>query len=249
MSASSPSALGKSPLPSASIVTLPATPLALPQAVITKASLAAVQAISSIPLARISSDFSTKPGRCLAEQVGVKAPGTEKSAMRRPLKYSSDSMASGPSSVALTSLVFGRRAPTEIGMGILLWVRNSNRDAQRILQAWRSPNRLDMLSLHGIDSFPDRPVPAGDARHRRSALRTRRDRDVRARRRRRTGHRHQRHDRGPGAARSAPPVRDRSWRGAGHAGAVRRAGRGAARGWGGFRRPHGTGTRLNTRTT
>ena len=45
-----------------------------------------VQTISSTPLAFSSAALSTKPGRCLAEQVGVKAPGTEKSATLRPLK-------------------------------------------------------------------------------------------------------------------------------------------------------------------
>ena len=53
---------------------------------ITNASLTAVQAISSMPLAFSSPAFWTKPGRCLAEQVGVNAPGTENSATRRPLK-------------------------------------------------------------------------------------------------------------------------------------------------------------------
>src|SRR3546814_20054871 len=47
----------------------------------------------------------------LAEQVGVKAPGTENSATLRPLKKSSELTCSGPASVALTQLVFGRRSP------------------------------------------------------------------------------------------------------------------------------------------
>jgi hypothetical protein len=33
--------------------------------------------ISSTPLPKISEEYSTNPGKCLAEHVGVKAPGTE----------------------------------------------------------------------------------------------------------------------------------------------------------------------------
>ena len=55
----------------------------------TKASLTEVQAISSTPFAASASRFSTKPGRWRAEQVGVKAPGTAKSATVRPRKKSS----------------------------------------------------------------------------------------------------------------------------------------------------------------
>ena len=52
-----------------------------------------------------------------------------------------------------------------------------------------------MFDRDGQRPFPDRPVPARDAGHGRSALRTRGDRDVRARRRGRAGHRHGRDDR------------------------------------------------------
>jgi hypothetical protein len=44
----------------------------------TKASLTEMQTMVSMPLALRSLDFSTKPGRCFCEQVGVKAPGTAK---------------------------------------------------------------------------------------------------------------------------------------------------------------------------
>src|SRR3546814_19542024 len=70
---------------------MPSACAPLPHAPMTKASLTAVQAISSMPFAFSSSALSTKPGRCLAEQVGVKAPGTEKSATLRPLKRSEES--------------------------------------------------------------------------------------------------------------------------------------------------------------
>jgi hypothetical protein len=52
--------------------------LALPHALMTNASLNAMQATTSTPLDLRSESFSMKPGRCLAEQPGVKAPGTEK---------------------------------------------------------------------------------------------------------------------------------------------------------------------------
>lgn len=48
-------------------------PLALPQALMTQASLKAMQATISTPLAFSLERFSMKPGRCLAEQPGVKA--------------------------------------------------------------------------------------------------------------------------------------------------------------------------------
>src|SRR3546814_4971166 len=76
------SALAKAALPSASSFTLSPTCWSLPQASITKASLTAMQAMVSTPLALNSAAFCTKPGRCLAEQVGVKAPGTENSTTR-----------------------------------------------------------------------------------------------------------------------------------------------------------------------
>src|SRR5690554_7096903 len=51
----------------------------LPQASMTKASLTAVQTMASTPVAFILSEFTTKPGRWVAVQPGVKAPGTPKS--------------------------------------------------------------------------------------------------------------------------------------------------------------------------
>ena len=75
-----------------------------------------MQATSSTPFAFSASILSTKPGRWRAEQVGVKAPGTEKSATLRPLKKLSLSIAWGPSGLALTRLTLGRRSPTPIAM-------------------------------------------------------------------------------------------------------------------------------------
>ena len=62
----------------------------------TKASFTAMQA-TSMPFFLNSPNFSTYPGRCLAEQVGVKAPGTENSTTFLPLKISSVLIACTPS--------------------------------------------------------------------------------------------------------------------------------------------------------
>src|SRR3546814_17636877 len=75
-----PTASAKAPLPSASIVTAAPALAFLLHAPITKASLTAVQTISSTPFALISSALSKKPGRCFGKQGGVKAQGTEMSA-------------------------------------------------------------------------------------------------------------------------------------------------------------------------
>jgi len=53
-------------------------PFAFPHALITHASLNAVTATISTPLAFSFDKFSMYPGKWLAEQVGVKAPGVEK---------------------------------------------------------------------------------------------------------------------------------------------------------------------------
>ena len=101
-------------LPLAGFVTLSFAPDCFAQAPMTKASLTAVQAISSTPFAFSSDALSTKPGRCFAEQVGVNAPGTEKSATLRPLKNSLPSTGSGPSAVARTNCASGTLSPTLI---------------------------------------------------------------------------------------------------------------------------------------
>src|SRR5690348_15521000 len=80
----------------------------------TKASLTERQAIVSTPFPLMSPAFCTKPGRCLAEQVGVKAPGSAKSTTFLPLKISSVVMSLGPSAVIRLSLPDGIRSPTLI---------------------------------------------------------------------------------------------------------------------------------------
>ena len=84
-----PTALEKSPLPSASIITLSPTFWSLPQASMTKASLTERQAMASTPFPLMSLACWTKPGRCLAEQVGVKAPGRPNNTTVLPLNRSS----------------------------------------------------------------------------------------------------------------------------------------------------------------
>src|SRR5690606_16301776 len=102
--------------PSASMTTLPSALLDLPQADMTKTSLTAMQAIVSTPLALIWSAFCTKPGRCLAEHVGVKAPGTENSTTFLPLKSSSLDIGSGPFGPMRMNCPFGILSPTLIDM-------------------------------------------------------------------------------------------------------------------------------------
>ena len=47
-------------------------------------------------------------------QVGVKAPGTENSATRRPAKYSAEATGRGPSAVISVKVAVGRVSPTEM---------------------------------------------------------------------------------------------------------------------------------------
>ncbi|KAF5795845.1 hypothetical protein HanXRQr2_Chr08g0344461 [Helianthus annuus] len=65
-----------SPFPSDSSNTSSPIPKSAFQAFITNASLTETHAIVSTPFDFNSPDFSTNPGRCFWEQVGVKAPGT-----------------------------------------------------------------------------------------------------------------------------------------------------------------------------
>src|SRR5579864_7289018 len=82
----------------------------------TNTSFTAMQAMVSTPLARIWSASCTKPGRCLASQVGVKAPGTENSTTVLPLKSSSVERSLGPSLVIRLSVPAGMRSPALIAM-------------------------------------------------------------------------------------------------------------------------------------
>src|SRR3990170_1559390 len=107
----SPTALVKSPLPSASIVTLSPTFWFLPQASMTKASLTDRQAMVSTPLARILSACWTKLGRCFAEQVGVKAPGSANSTTFLPLNRSSVVIVCMPSALIVFSDADGILTP------------------------------------------------------------------------------------------------------------------------------------------
>src|ERR1700712_151537 len=119
-SSSRPIALAKAAAPSASMVIFPPVPCSLPQAPMTKTSLTAIQAIVSTPLAFIASAFCTKPGRCLALQVGVKAPGTANKTTFLPLKISSVEISFGPSAVATINFMDGIVSPTLIVIELLL---------------------------------------------------------------------------------------------------------------------------------
>src|SRR3954451_3435612 len=98
---------------------LSATPECLPHAFITNTSFTAMQAIVSTPFARTWSASCTKPGRCLASQVGVKAPGTENRTTFFPLNNSSVVTSLGPSLVIVLSLPAGMRSPALIAMSHL----------------------------------------------------------------------------------------------------------------------------------
>src|SRR6202034_4317678 len=110
-SSSSPKALTYVPLPSASIRILSPTPPCLPHAFITNTSFTAVHAMVSTPLALIWSASSTKPGKCLASQVGVNAPGTEKNTTVLPANNCSVVIFCGPSEVMRVNAPSGILSP------------------------------------------------------------------------------------------------------------------------------------------
>ena len=113
-SSSRPIALVSAAEPSATMVMSSVTPADLPQAPMTKASLTDRQTMASTPFALMAAACSTKPGRCLAEQVGVNAPGTAKSTTFLPLNRSSVETSFGPSAVARISFIDGMASPTLI---------------------------------------------------------------------------------------------------------------------------------------
>src|SRR5579859_4635937 len=88
----------------------------------TKASLTERQAITSTPLLLISEASCLKPGRCLAEQVGVNAPGSANSATFLPPKNSSVVTGLGPSAVARVRVTLGSLSPTLMVMDPFLWM-------------------------------------------------------------------------------------------------------------------------------
>ena len=94
------------------MMTLSLVPWSLPQAPITNASFTARQTMLSTPLALNAAAFCTKPGRCLALQVGVKAPGTANSTTFLPLNISSVEISLGPSEVPCISFMDGMESPT-----------------------------------------------------------------------------------------------------------------------------------------
>src|SRR5579863_9861198 len=115
-SSSRPTARVKSPLPSASISTSSPTPWSSPQAFITNTSFTDTQAMVSTPLAFSSAACALKPGRCLAEQVGVKAPGTANSATFFPANSSSLEIGFGPSAPKVVNVALGTLSPALMDM-------------------------------------------------------------------------------------------------------------------------------------
>src|SRR5512142_2264444 len=106
-------ALVNSAPPSPSITTLSPAFWSLPQAPMTNASLTEMQAMVSTPLPLILSNEPTNPGTCLAEQVGVKAPGRAKATTFLPgANNSSVVTALGPSGPIVRSVAWGTLSPT-----------------------------------------------------------------------------------------------------------------------------------------
>ena len=84
------------------------------KAFITKGFVTETHIISSTFFDKISSAFSTKPGICFKEQVGVKAPGTPTKITFLPETYSSESTPSIPFSPNLKRVAFGNFFPISI---------------------------------------------------------------------------------------------------------------------------------------
>src|ERR1700761_4341802 len=111
----------------------------------TNASLTAMQAMVSTPLAFSASAFCTKPGRCLALQVGVNAPGTAKRTTFLPLKISSVEISFGPSGVATISFMDGIVSPTLIVM---------NYFSHTGFRSVAGRDRFRLLAVHGREVTP-----------------------------------------------------------------------------------------------
>src|SRR5215469_92965 len=153
-SSSRPSDLLYSPLPSASINTRSPTPWALPHAFITKTSFTAMQAMVSTPLARIWSASCTKPGRCLASHVGVKAPGTENNTTVLPLKSSSVLRSLGPSFVMRLKEPEGIRSPALMVMSDSLSSVCDRRSGLLRVQCPKIGQLFQRrIAFHGLEGF------------------------------------------------------------------------------------------------
>src|SRR6185436_317103 len=139
-----PMALVNSAPPSPSIITLSPAFCSLPHAPITKASLTEMQAMVSTPLALIWSNDETKPGTCLAEQVGVKAPGRANATTFLPLAKSSSVVTGlGPSGPIMRSVAWGTLSPTLTMFltPLVLAVENSGQGRLGV----RAPPRSEVL--------------------------------------------------------------------------------------------------------
>ena len=92
-------------------------PLCSPQASITWGSLTETQTIASTPFARSASATRMKLGRCWVEQSPVKAPGSPKSATRRPAKSAALSTGLIPSTPFSRKVASGSLSPGAIVIG------------------------------------------------------------------------------------------------------------------------------------
>ncbi|CAJ2632429.1 unnamed protein product [Trifolium pratense] len=110
-----------------------------------------MQAIVSIPFDFSSDDFSTNPGTCFCEHVGVKAPGTAKRTAFLPFVRSETVMVwTSPAGSRYEKVDSGSLSPTEMVAEILEEVEN------------RRGFGLKRLSLRGRVKLEERVLVLGD---------------------------------------------------------------------------------------
>src|SRR3990167_5545039 len=150
-----PVALAKSALPSASMRTLSPVFWSRAQAPMTKASFTLRHQISSTPAALKSAACCRKPGTCLAEQVGVNAPGRANTAIVLPAEAFWASTALGPmlqplpsTSLYSISVAAGIFSPTLIMLcSSLCWPAGRGWKARSHNQARKKKKRPNCRSL------------------------------------------------------------------------------------------------------
>src|SRR5262245_26758016 len=184
-SSSRPSALVKWPLPSASMRTLPPQLWSLPHAPITNASFTDTHTISCTPFDFRSPAFSTKPGRCFIEHVGVNAPGTAKITTFLPFVSSPVDTSFGPPSPISFSLTSGSLSPA------LMAIRKPPLGEKALFDRARSGGQCS-ADRHGERPPTSQPHPLRRARSGAGALVSEGDRPHR-RRHRTADHRHREH--------------------------------------------------------
>ncbi|KAK4281602.1 hypothetical protein QN277_013073 [Acacia crassicarpa] len=111
-----------------------------------------MQAIVSMPFDLSSADFSTKPGTCFREQVGVKAPGTAKKTAFLPL-VSSETVTVLTSSAASRKekVASGSLSPTEMVAEMVDLVVKEAESGREIGRRW-----LNLRDVGVIENLEER---------------------------------------------------------------------------------------------